>query len=131
MAYWIERHHVIPISLDWPHEEKNIIPLTIWDHKLLHEIQNINYREIRRYREKTNHIIVPNSFKLEQKGILWKSFFKWIHNMPENIKIEQITSMVRLIKRYKGNINDIDTVIDIIIEEQRKEVNRILYTHYS
>ena len=51
--------------------------------------------------------------------------------MPENIKIEQITSMVRLIKRYKGNINDIDTVIDIIIEEQRKEVNRILYTHYS
>jgi len=53
----IEKHHVIPISLNWHDLEINKLELPAKIHTELHKIQNISQKKIRRFREEINHII--------------------------------------------------------------------------
>lgn len=124
-----EVHHTIPISMEWENIAENKIKMTSEKHNQLHKSQNIDYRELRKYREKTNGILVPNDFAFAMKRDLRKSFF-------ENVVVavdEQLWSLNQQAKRY-GKINNVvvenensfDLAVELLIEQQKIVVKNIL-----
>lgn len=61
-----QKHHVIPVSLGGFDIHENIIHLTESEHKTVHETLNVEYRSIRLYRLRTNHIIFPNEYVVRE-----------------------------------------------------------------
>ena len=54
----IEKHHPIPICLFWPNTPENKLELPAKIHTELHKIQNIPPKIIRKFKERTNHILL-------------------------------------------------------------------------
>lgn len=72
----IERHHNIPISLEWNDIQENIIPLPKHEHRQLHEILNIPFHAVRKFREKTNHKLVKDKEYIKELRKIHKMFFE-------------------------------------------------------
>lgn len=70
-----DRHHNIPISMGGPDIPENIFWISRGDHEQLHANQKVPYSKIRRYREKTNHIIIPNNHCLDAETDLLLLYF--------------------------------------------------------
>lgn len=71
----IERHHNIPVSLEWPETPENIIPLKKHIHEHLHKTLHIPYRKIRNFRKKTNHKLVKDKEYIKELRKVHKLFF--------------------------------------------------------
>ena len=123
-----QRHHTIPISLQWPDTKENII--TIWQqqHTELHHTQDISYKILREYRQKTNEILIPTDYSLQLKGDLWKEFFNWM----KVLKMHQCNSVFEQLKLYRKRNRIYDTsipptielMLDEIIQHQREIIAR-------
>ena len=125
----IEKHHTIPISMEGENIPQNIINLKSDIHKALHNTQNIDYKELRKYRNKINWILVPNDFVFDMKENLRKSFFENVCVVAD----KQLKSLNKQAKRYGfmnsievQNENSFDLAIESLIEQQKIRVKNIL-----
>jgi len=135
-----EGHHVLPVSMDWPHKTTNILRIQTQNHKLLHKEQNVSQKLIRRYREKTNWRLIQTPYTLDQKWLLWKAFFSGAKNVPEHIQKaqarvlgdltdEEFQKLWRWEKVDRLTLNPlsaIDDRIEQIIELQKQQVNKLI-----
>lgn len=71
----MDRHHNIPISMGGPDISENTFLINKRDHEELHSNQKVCYRKIRQYREKTNHILIPNQYCLDAEEDLLLLYF--------------------------------------------------------
>ena len=119
----------VPISMSWPDTKENKIIITKENHDLLHIQQNVPYKVLRRYREKTNHNLIPTDYDLDLKRDLYLRFF-------ENAQVEvkkQVDSILLQVERYnhhnywkeyhKLTIND---AILALIEEQKLYIHKMI-----
>lgn len=102
----IERHHTIPISMQWRDVEENIIAVPKEGHKLIHDTQNLPYQTLRKFRERTNGILIPNEFYWwEYNDLLTQYFIKW-SDLPKELSVPQINSLLRQVNcDYKLELN--------------------------
>lgn len=124
-ASTIEVHHIIPISLEWEHSQKNKVPINKDEHKLIHNTLNIPYGIIRRYREKTNWILIPNKYSLWEKLDLWNIYFSNISALPPSLRNLQIKKL----RQFDWNNwleDNIPQILTNIIENQYERVQSIL-----
>ncbi len=123
-------HHTIPISMLGIDSQENIIRIDAQDHEQLHREQNLPYNVIRRFREKTNWILVPNDYLFDMKKDLYLQYF-WDAKTEVG---KQEYSLGRQVLKYKAVNNDSDRVLESnllglveqLVESQREFVGRIL-----
>jgi len=93
-------HHMIPLSLagvDW---EENKMELTFEQHVELHQLLDINYRQIRRYRKRTNHFIwQPSQALIDETIHVHKKFFSNFTQLPIEVKKKHVLKMYELCVR--------------------------------
>ena len=125
----MEFHHIIPISLLGENKATNWFNITEQDHKILHSTQDIPYRYIRQFRNRTNHILVPNSQLFLEKCKLWKHYFANPYIRP----YEQLQSLNDQAFEYSFKTNQVtkncdnfDEAVEQLIEQQRIVVMQIL-----
>ena len=99
--------------------------IDIQDHSHLHEVQNVPMNIVRRYREKTNHLLVPDDFVLEEKEKLWKKFFYNIGDNPTGVIQAQLASLydqqtAPITRKYNDPRQKAEELIESIIDRQRK-----------
>lgn len=88
-----DRHHVIPLSLNGVDSNENKMKIDRFDHRTLHSEQDVTSQAIRRWREMTNHIILPNEFTEEERLKIQKKFFANIGNNHKEIIVAQLQSL--------------------------------------
>ena len=122
-------HHCLPISLCWENIPENKIIMDVEVHKELHDTQDIPYRYIRQYKERTNHILIPNPYSLQQKWELWQRYFSRASVCTE----EQKRSLSNQIKHYYEMTrepfdwcDDFDWLISELIRQQSVYVYQVL-----
>jgi len=71
-----QNHHVIPVSLGGFDIHENIIHLTENEHREVHNTLNVEYRSIRIYRLRTNHIIFPNEYLVREMAKVHLLYFR-------------------------------------------------------
>lgn len=71
-----QNHHVIPISLGGFDIHENILHLTESEHKEVHNTLNVEYKSIRIYRLRTNHIIFPNEYLVREMSKVHILYFR-------------------------------------------------------
>ncbi len=112
-------HHIIPISLWGEHIKKNKLKIIDVEHRTLHYTQNFDYWIIRRYKEKTNWLLVPNDVSLALKKELRKKFFEKVIIRDE----EQLDGLNDL----SGEENkDFMIAVDVLIEKEREKIKNII-----
>lgn len=97
-----ERHHCIPISLLGPDIVENLISVTIEEHKVIHKTLNIPYNLIRRFRKKTNHLVLdPNEFFVKELRLIHLSYFDKINfkKLPQHLRNAHLRSMESIVAR--------------------------------
>jgi hypothetical protein len=88
-----QRHHVIPITLTGSNYKDNIINLDPLSHEVLHDEQNVAGIYVRRWKERTNHIILPNEFTEAERLKIVKKFFVNIWNNSDKVIKQQLVSL--------------------------------------
>jgi hypothetical protein len=118
-------HHVIPVSICWENDECNKIKIWYDTHKELHVTQDISYNIIRRFREKTNHILIPNDYVLDSKEEVWQRYFE----RPTVEQYLQLRSLNYTAKKYNTshkNSENFNEVVNNIITYQKIIIKQIL-----
>lgn len=100
----IQKHHVIPLSLWWLEIIENKLELEDKYHKLVHAILNINSRKIRDLKKKINDLDTPLEDVSRIEAKLIKEYMKNLEDLPEDIKIKTINSLIWQIQRLKYEI---------------------------
>lgn len=88
-------HHTIPISMNWEHCDNNIIQLSESNHTRLHNTQDVPYRVLRKFRERTNWLLVPNDYYWGEYHDLMSKFFSNANELPKDVSVAQINSLLR------------------------------------
>ena len=76
------------------------------EHKLLHKEQNISGSIIRRYREKTNHILIIDCDTLDLRLKIWQKFFANMWNLPISIQKQEAWWIRNLINYENWQLNN-------------------------
>ena len=95
----MEPHYVIPLNLGGLSVKENKIMLDPYDHKELHNIQDLPERLITEYHQKINHIITPNNYVLDLRRDIWFRFFETAIFSP--YFYDQVNSLVKQVKRQR------------------------------
>ena len=86
----IEKHHRQPISLMWLNHEINIVPLSHYDHQLIHTLCDINWklyhRLLRKHREATAWHIVMTLKGLQIMHEMQNIYFEGEKRLPEYLQ---------------------------------------------
>ena len=125
----MEKHHVIPISIWWNHTDSNKIDISNSSHKELHNRQNIPYNFIRKYRERTNHILVPNDYTLDMKWELYQRYFENadIHKEKQLISLNwQGLEYARRTGIQLGIAYTIAEAVNNYIEQQKRYIKILI-----
>ena len=69
-------HHIIPISMQWEDIKENTIEIATTLHKELHNTQNVVYWVCRKFKKKTNHILIPDDTYFKYKEDLLQKYFE-------------------------------------------------------
>ena len=96
-----ENHHNIPISLYWEDIQENKFKVPKDQHRPeIHDIQDIAYKKIRRYKERTNWILIPTDIVIDWRIDLWREYF----SKAQNFIFEQKNSLAKQVARYNYKI---------------------------
>lgn len=102
-----EVHHNIPISLWGEDIAENKFPVPREKHRpQIHDLQDIPYSHIRRFKEKTNWILVPTDYVIDWRVNLWQEYF----SNAQHFIFEQKNSLAKQIARYNGKIENKEAV---------------------
>ena len=125
-------HHCIPLSLNWSDKWENKIRLEQVDHKILHDEQDVSWSKIRQWRQKVNHIILPNEFTEEERLKIQKLFFNNIGNLPTEMVQAQLASLYSqqsnesITRRYS---NPKEKAHELLESQAQDRLNIILSYH--
>lgn len=100
----IERHHVLPLSIWGLWISENLIDLEGYVHKTTHQILNIPYRQVRELRDLQHDLDTPYEKVARKESELLKKYMSNINQLPEELRIKMVNSMVSQIQRLKYEI---------------------------
>ena len=125
----IEKHHVIPLAIWGGGNKENILALEKETHKLVHQVLNIPYRHIRRYRSTLNWKVVLDDNVIETERAMQLAYYKNVDWLPKEVfklhynniakqalrKPEELITYKDGAEQIKGFIDEInDTKLAII-----------------
>jgi len=70
-----EEHHVVPLSIGGPNWKENCVTLTQSEHKMTHDVLDIPYGMLRRFRKRTNHLLYMDTYFVEETKRLHMLYF--------------------------------------------------------
>jgi hypothetical protein len=125
-----QRHHVIPITLTWSNYKDNIINLDPLSHEVLHDEQNVAGMYVRRWKERTNHIILPNEFTEDERLKIVKKFFVNIWNNSDKVIKQQLVSLQ---KQQHSPVSldgrrPYEIAVELLENQTQERINYILRT---
>jgi len=128
----MENHHVIPISIGGWDVIENQFLVRIQDHKLIHNKLNIPYSSIRKFRQLTNHVLVPNVVYMEQLEYIQTLYFEGLEVLPQELFEKHVRAMRMLANLachwydYKAKCNpDFWSYFKVYHEAQRHFINSL------
>lgn len=94
-----EEHHIIPISIQGPNWKENVITLSREDHKYLHDIMDIPYGWLRRFRKRTNHLVYMDAYYVSQVVQIQKLYFARLPQLTPRLINIHMTCMEHICMR--------------------------------
>lgn len=77
------------------HTNDNRVEISKKTHKRIHETQDVKYSVIRGFRERTNHILVPNDYYWGEYQTMTGEYFRKAHKLPKELSVMQINSLLK------------------------------------
>lgn len=101
-----EEHHVIPLSCNGPNWKENCVVLTQNEHKQVHEVLDIPYGIIRRFRKRTNHLAYIDIYYVQELIKLQELYFARMPHLSTVLQKKHVAVMQnvckRALKEYQG-----------------------------
>ena len=105
-----DNHHLVPVSLHWHDKEYNRVFLRRPMHDHIHSVLNIpkkRYHQIKRkYREKTNHLIIKSPEMVKEIHEMQSYYFKNYYKLLEVEKTIHNTKMRQTVKHWESVADD-------------------------
>jgi hypothetical protein len=100
-----EEHHVIPLSVSGPNWKENCVVLTNQEHKQVHEVLDIPYGIIRRFRKRTNHLAYIDIYYVQELVKLQELYFARMPHMTTTLQKKHVRCMRDVVKRSLKEYN--------------------------
>lgn len=105
MARHKEEHHCTPLSIQGVNWKENCITLSQVQHKKVHEILDIPYGILRRFRKRTNHLLYMDVYYVDELVKLQNLYFARFSHLEQDVQSKHLECIIavytRAVKEYK------------------------------
>ena len=134
MKNYKESHHVIPISIQGVNWLDNCVTLSKREHEMVHNVLDIPYGLIRRFRKRTNHLLFMDTYYVKELATLQNMYFSRFQYLDEELKMKHLSCMRAMCDRARGEYRvEIDltppkATVDVLFKFYLDKYHLILHT---